>query len=206
MASGSQSGALVGSTPEYWTANKGPEGEVLTYAVRGGRYQALIIVLGAALVAGALALAAWLLIGGEIAIAGLIFIVVVPGACLAAGAHCLDIALRARTEYRLAPEYLTATRYAIWGNRRQQVARSRITRISRRYARPADNMPAGTKGTWGVVVVHQDDAGRERELPIDGTHVSEEATWLRKRLAGWARISAAEAESDAEPAPATPAS
>lgn len=206
MAPGTQSETSAQSAPAYWTTCREPEGEVLTFAVRGGRYQVLIVVLGAALVASALALAGWLMVGGEMTIAGLIFIVVVPGACLALGAHCLDIALRARTEYRLAAERLTATRYAIWGNRRQEVARSRITRISRRYARPADNMPAGTKGTWGVVVVHQDDGGRERELHVDGTHASEEATWLRKQLAGWARVPAADTESDSGPAAAAPAS
>lgn len=58
---------------------------------------------------------------------------------------------------------------------------------------------AGTKGTWGIVLLHRDNGGRDRERSVDGTHSAEEATWLRKLLAGWAGVSAADPEPGSAP-------
>lgn len=160
---------------------------VLTYAVRGGRAGALLVALGAAsVVAGAWGIN-WMLSGGGVTPAGLVFVVLVPGGLMAFGAHCLDTALWARREYVLSSLGLVAKRHSLRGSKlTMEIGRAAVTGVAQRYTPPGPSSPSGSPGTWTTFVVWQGGNGRMEEFALDGLGSPDEARWLGPLLAKWA--------------------
>jgi hypothetical protein len=181
-------GAAGGAAPpEYWTISRGGDGTTLTYAVRGGGKWLAVALLGAALVLGC-ALALWRFVSeGDLASAGVVLLLL-PAGGIVAGAHCLDITLRARTSYLLGPEKLTARRIALFGKKTLEIPRSAVTGISQRYSPPGKSSPSGAEGDWVTAVQYRAGAAPATELVLDGMTTPEEARWLGPLLGAWAGV------------------
>lgn len=175
--------------PPFWTRATETAGrEVLTYAVRGGRAGAVLGTLGLASVAGGAWGAYWMLSGGGLTAAGMLFTVLVPGAFLAFGAHCLDTAIWARQEYALDRDGLVARRRSIRGSgTTTRVPRKAIKEIAQRHSPPGRSSPTGSPGTWTTFVAWRDPRGAVVELPMVGMGTPEEARWLGSLLSNWAQ-------------------
>ncbi len=175
--------------PAFWSqSTDGADGSVLTYAVRGGKAQIWLTLLGVLAVAGGAWGAYWLL-GGELTVAGLIFILLVPGGLVAFGIHCLDISWFARTQYTFTSDGLVARRHSAWRNKSSEVIRSNITGIAQHYSPPGSNNSSRNPGTWATILSYRDKMNTGRELAFDGMGSPEEARWLGPWVANWAGIS-----------------
>jgi hypothetical protein len=183
------SNASATSPPRFWSAEPtGPAGTRLTYAVRGGASQLVLIALGAALLAGGLWGTLWLLGAGGLTIAGYVFLLVPVGVALF-GVYVLDIALLARSVYELDAQMFTGRRESVFQRKRTEIPLGAIRHILQQYAPPGNSSPAGAPGTWTTFVSHRALAdGRERDFALDGLHSPEEARWLGPLLAGWAGV------------------
>lgn len=173
--------------PPFWAlATDAAGGKVLSYAVRGGKAGAVLGALGVASIALGAWGAYWLLSGGGVTVAGAVFAVLVPGAFLAFGAHCLDTAFWARQEYALGRDGLLARRRSLRGSgATAQIPRRAITEIAQRYSPPGPSSPAGSPGTWATFVTWRSPRGATEQLPLVGVGSPEEARWLGSILAKW---------------------
>jgi hypothetical protein len=182
-------GAPAGAaTPEYWSkAADSGDGTTLTYAVRGGGTQKAVSLLGGALVLGGAWAIWWLVAGGGLTVAGVVFLLV-PAGCILLGVHCLDITLRAHTSYLLGKETLAVWRSALFGGTTLSIPRQSITGISHRYSPPGKSSPTGTAGTWVTAVGYRENGGTAKELVLDGLATREEARWLGPLFGTWAGV------------------
>jgi hypothetical protein len=172
--------------PPCWTAERDLSGGTrLTFAVRGGARQWVLVVLGLGLALLGLWGMQWLLAAGEgeLTVAGWIFLLV-PAAVAAAGAYVLDIALYARTEYFLEVHGFTARRRSLFQNRSTTVPGGAIECIRQHYSPPGPSAPNGDPGSWTTFVSHRAD-GKPVDLALDGLHTPAEAAWLGPLLAQW---------------------
>lgn len=192
--------------PRYWTRTMGNEGgEVLSYAVRGGRAQWAVSALGLGCILVALWGAAWLLADGGLTVAGILFLLLVPGGTLLFGIYCLNIAHWARQDYLLDRHGLSARYHALFGGRRQDIPRQAITAIRQHYTPPGESASSRHPGDWVTFVSHRDAvSGKNRDFALAGMHTPEEARWLGPVLARWADVplnrNLAEGYEEADPA------
>ena len=186
---GKESGSSAG-TPPYWSFSVDSRGETtLTYAIRGGKAHVMLATLGATAVVGGIGFIVWMVGGGGLTIAGVVFTIVVGGVLLAFGAHCLDIVFLARSEYLLRRSDFVAGRSSIWGKKRTEIKRSNITAVAQRYSPPESSSSTGAPGTWTTFLVSRKKVGKgSDEFPIDGQGSVEEARWLGPLLAEWAGV------------------
>lgn len=173
--------------PPFWAlATDAAGSKVLCHAVRGGKAGAVLGALGVASVAAGAWGACWLLSGGGLTVAGAVFAVLVPGAFLAFGAHCLDTAFWSRQEYVLGRDGLLARRRSIRSNgARAKIPRKAIMEIAQRYSPPGPSSPTGSPGTWTTFVAWRSPRGATKELALVGMGSPEEARWLGSILAKW---------------------
>jgi hypothetical protein len=178
----------AGATPpQFWTASTEAAGTVLTYAVRGGRSFYFLIVAGAVAVACCASVLVRWLTQGELTGAGFVFLLL-PVAGIAFGAHCLDLALRAQSEYVLEGDALAFSRRALFGARSQRIPRAAIVEISQQWTPPGPSAPSSSPGTWATLVSFRTDGTkRQQELALDGMGTPQEAGWLGPLLAAWAK-------------------
>lgn len=176
--------------PQYWSqAADGAGRTVLTYAVRGGKAAPVLTTLGAVCLLGGLWGIQWLLVGGGITVAGLIFAIVVPGGLAAFGAHCLNIVFLARDDYALGGHGLIARGYSLWGSgKATEIPRAAVTGIVQRYTPPGPSSPSGDPGTWTTFVAWKGKDGKEGEFALAGLGSPAEARWLGPLLAKWAGV------------------
>lgn len=175
--------------PPCWSLDSDGAGTTqLTYAVRGGAKQAVLVALGGALLLGGLYGIHALLAGGGLTVAGYILLLVPAGIALA-GVYVLDIALVVRTTYRLGPVVLSSSRESLFGRRSQDIPRAAVQSIQQNYSPPGDSAPAGHPGDWTTLVTYRALAdGKERVLALAGLSTPAEARWLGPLLAGWAGL------------------
>lgn len=175
--------------PRFWTHSPDGAGRVqLAYAVRGGAVHAVLVAVGALLVAGGCAAAFWLVRGWGLTAAGWVFLVLAPGGAVLAGVYVLDRMLWMRIEYALGDGVLGAHRVSFFGNARTDIPRSAILGIAQRYSPPHKDAPSGDPGTWTTFVEWRTPEGERRDLAIDGLHSAEERRWLGPLLADWAQV------------------
>jgi hypothetical protein len=175
--------------PSCWTAGATDTGAVrLTFAVRGGLKQYLLAALGAALLLGGLYGSWWMLAGGELTLAGFIFLAIPAGIALF-GVYVLDIALLARTTYVLDSGLFAWRRYSIFGNKSLEIPRQQVRGISQQYSPPGRSQPRGHPGNWTTFVSYEVVGTKKaRDLAIDGLSTPEEARWLGPVLAKWSGV------------------
>ncbi len=134
-------------TPPYWSSAVNNRGETtLTYAVRGGKAQILLAILGAAVLACGLGFIFWMVGGGGLTIAGWGLTIVVGGALLLFGAHCLDTVFLAKTEYLLGQFAFIACRSSMWGRKRKEIPRSAVAGVAQHYFPPDSSSSTGNPG------------------------------------------------------------
>ena len=172
--------------PLFWTVdNSGVEGVQLTYAVRGGFRQLVLLVLGAALVVGGLYGLRWLIAGGDLTAAGYVFLLV-PGGVVLFGVYVLDIALVARTTYLLGSLHFVWTRHSLFGRKSLEIPRHAIEGITQQYSPPGPSDPSGAPGDWTTFVAYQAMGDKKpRDFALVGLKSPEEAAWLGPLLAQW---------------------
>ncbi len=172
--------------PSCWSvAPVATGGTQLTFAVRGGLKQYLLVALGAALLLGGLYGLYWLLAEGELTLAGFIFLLIPAGVALF-GVYVLDIALLARTTYVLDSGNFAWKRHSIFGDKSLDIPRQQIKRISQQYSPPGDSQPQGHPGNWTTFVSYEAvGTGKARDLALDGLSTPQEARWLGPLLAKW---------------------
>lgn len=175
--------------PQFWTREPDSQGgERLSYAVRGGVPQAVLMGLGGALVAAGLAGAFWLTWGGGLTVAGWIFLVLVPGGAVLAGAYVLDRALLARTDYVLGNGMIAVQYVSFFGARRLEIPRSLILGLVQQYTPPGQGASAANQGDWVTLVEWRTPEGQRKDLAFEGLHTDQERRWLGPLLAEWARM------------------
>ena len=162
--------------PSCWTVDTAQTGGTrLTFAVRGGLKQILLVALGAALLLGGMYGIYWLLVGGELTVAGFIFLLVPAGVALF-GVYVLDIALLARTTYVLDGGLFAWRRHSIFGDKSLEIPRQQVKGISQAYSPPGQSAPQGHPGTWTTFVSYEPVGSKEsRDLAMDGLSTPEEA-------------------------------
>ena len=167
--------------PPYWTSSIDSRGETtLTYAIRGGKAQVMLATLGATAVSCGIGFIAWMVYGGGLTIAGVVLMIVIGGALLAFGAHCLDTVFLARSEYLLRRSDFIACRSSMWGKKRTEIQRSALTGITQTFYPP---------GTWTTFLIRPKKVGKGiGDFPLDGQRSVEEARWLGPLLAKWAGV------------------
>jgi hypothetical protein len=177
------------SLPSCWTVDTADTGGMrLTFAVRGGLKQYLLSALGAALLAGGLYAIYWLLTGGELTVAGFIFLVIPAGVALF-GVYVLDIALLARTTYVLDSGNFAWRRHSIFGDKSLDIPRQQVKGISQQYLPPGYSQPQGHPGSWSTFVSYEEIGTRKaRDFAMTGLSTPEEARWLGPLLADWAVV------------------
>lgn len=179
----------VSRPPQFWTRKPDSQGgERLSYAVRGGAPQAVLMGLGVALVAAGLAGAFWLTWGGGLTVAGWIFLVLVPGGAVLAGAYVLDRALLARTDYVLGNGMIAVQYVSLFGARRLEIPRSLILGLVQQYTPPGQGASAANQGDWVTLVEWRTPEGQRKDLAFEGLHTDQERRWLGPLLAEWARM------------------
>ncbi len=176
--------------PRNWTrALSGEGGEILTHAVRAGGGHAFLIALGALCLLGGAWAMYWLLSEGELTVAGVIFMILVPGGVMAFGVYALNIALWLRHDYLLGRYALAARVYSVFGDKRREIARGDIVGIRQYYTPPKSSSPAGAKGDWTTFIAYREGGhGSENEWPLDGDGTEDEARWLGPILVQWANV------------------
>lgn len=174
---------------QFWAREPDSQGgERLSYAVRGGSSQAVLMGLGMALVAAGLAGALWLARGGGLTVAGWILLVLVPGGAILGGAYLLDRALWARTDYVLGNGMIAVRHVSLFGTRRLEIPRSLILGLVQQYTPPGHSAPAGSEGDWVTLVEWRTPEGQHKGLVFDGLHTDQERRWLGPLLAEWTRM------------------
>lgn len=177
--------------PQFWRKLlDGTGATVLTYAVRESRARFWIGLIGLLSGGAALWMVYWLLSGGGLTVAGVVFLLLVPGCGLAFALHCLNIGWYARSEYTFTADRLVAKRYSLTGNRMMELARAEIVRLAQNYSPPGDSSPTGSTGTWVTILSGRDASGKEHEMVFDGFGSPEEARWLGAWLADWTGLTA----------------
>jgi hypothetical protein len=157
--------------------------------LRDGGAHVFLLGLGALCLLGGAWTIFWLLSGGELTVAGALFLFLIPGGAMLFGVHALNIALWLRHEYLLGGLLFAARTYSLFGNKQQEIARAEIVGIRQDYTPPDNSSPTGAKGEWTTFVVYREAAGkRERALPLEGAHSEAEARWLGPLLANWAKV------------------
>ena len=174
------------SPPLFWTVDSsGVDGVQLTYAVRGGLRQLVLVVLGVTLLLGGLYALRWLMVGGDLTAAGYVFLLV-PGGVVLFGVYVLDIALVARTTYLLGSLYLVWTRHSLFGRKSLEIPRHAVKAIAQQYSPPGPSDPTGAPGDWTTFVAYQAMGDpKPRDFALDGLKTPEEAAWLGPLLAQW---------------------
>lgn len=179
-----------GTPPKYWSRATSGEGcDVLTYAIRDGSGYFVLLALGAMLLLGGAWAIYWLISEGELTVAGVIFLLLIPGGVMLSGVYCLNAALWRRCEYQLGLIAFEARRYSLFGDKRLEIPRHTIKAISQAYVPPGESSPKGAKGDWVTFVAyHNAERGKLDEYALDGMHSEEEARWLGQILPKWAKV------------------
>ncbi len=175
--------------PRYWSRAISGEGcDVLTYAIRDGAGYFVMLALGAALLLGGVRAIYWITSEGELTVAGVIFLLLIPGGAMLFGVYCLNAALWRRCEYQLGLIAFEARHYSLFGNKRLEIPRQAIEAISQAYVPPGKSAPTDAQGNWVTFVAYRDAAkGKLDEYALDGMHSKEEARWLGQILSKWAK-------------------
>ena len=180
---------MTNQTPQYWSRITSNKGDVLTYAIREGTGFLVSLALAVVFIGGGAWGAYWLLDGGEITIAGIIFLLLVPGGAILFGVHCLDTALWRRNEYLLGSSGLEARRTSIWGNKDSSIHRSAITGIQQAYSPPTESQGRKHPGDWVTFVSYRDGtSGKDTDYALEGMKTKQEAQWLGPLLSEWAKV------------------
>jgi hypothetical protein len=189
MQAHSNAAGAAPEMPPHWTRDiSGEGGERLTYAVRAGGGHAFLVALGALCVLGGAWAAFWLLTEGELTVAGVIFLVLIPGGAMLFGVYALNIALWLRHDYLLGRYALAARTYSLFGDKRHEIARADIVGIRQYHTPPKHSSPSGATGDWTTFVAYRPAGGKEQEWPLQGADTEAEARWLGPRLAKWANV------------------
>lgn len=177
------------ATPSCWTVDRTETGAMrLTFAVRGGLKQYALAGLGAVLLLAGFYGVYWMLAGGELTVAGFVFLLIPAGVALF-GVYVLDIALLARTTYVMDSGMLAFRRSSLFGDKSLEIPRQQIKGISQHYSPPGDSQPQGHPGSWATFVSHESVGSRKpTDLALDGLSTPEEARWLGPLLAQWTGI------------------
>jgi hypothetical protein len=175
--------------PPFWTvADTGAGEQRIVYAVRGGMLHLFITSLGVALIAAG----GWGMIwlgGGGLTIAGVVFMLLVPGGAILSGVYCLDRMWWARSEYILSSQMFSARTYSLFGNKHQDIPRSAIRAIVQYYTPPSASASRSHEGEWVSFIRWRDPTrDKAREFAMEGMHSSEERNWLGPLLANWAKV------------------
>jgi hypothetical protein len=177
---------MTPTPPQFWAESADAAGTVLTYAVRGGKSFYLLIALGAAAVLFCASVLLRWLTAGDLTGAGFVFLLL-PVAGIVFGAHCLDVALRAKTEYVLGSAELDYRRHALFGARPMRISRASIVEIFQQWTPPGQSAPSGSPGTWATLIRYHAEASKKpKEFAFDGLGTPEEARWLGPLLTRWA--------------------
>lgn len=177
------------SPPLFWTIDaRGVDGVRLTYAVRGGVRHAALLVLGAALLLGGLYGMYWLAAGGDLTVAGYVFLLV-PAAVVLSGIYVLDIALLAHSTCLLGRDRFVWSRKSLFGQKSHEIPRPSVKAVTQQYSPPGPSSPTGATGDWTTFVVYQGKGARKPgEFALDGLKTPEEARWLGPLLAKWGGV------------------
>jgi hypothetical protein len=177
------------SPPQYWSRATSSKGDVLTYAIREGTGFMVLLAIAAVLIGGGVWAMYWLAAGGGLTIAGIIFMLLVPGSIILAGVYSLDAALWRRHEYLLGPSGLEARRVSLFGAKSLAIHRSSIVAINQAYSPPSASSGNKTPGDWVTFVTYRDGmSGKETDYALDGMTSAEEARWLAPLLCDWAKV------------------
>ena len=175
--------------PRYWSRTTSAKGDLLTYAIREGTGFLVLLALAAVAIGGGAWGAYWLAAGGGLTIAGIIFMLMVPGGAIVFGVYSLDAALWRRHEYMLGPGAFEARRLSIFGNKDTSIHRSAITGIQQAYSPPTDSQGRKHPGDWVTFVSYRDGmTGKDSDYALDGMKSKEEAQWLGPLLSEWAKV------------------
>lgn len=176
--------------PQYWSmAISGEGGNILTYAVRSGGGYLFLLALGAICLLGGMWAMVWLTSESELTVAGIIFLLLVPGGAMLFGIYCLNIALWLRSEYLLGQFAFVARHFSLFGDKRLEIPRQAIEAISQSYSPPNQSAPTGAPGTWATFVVYRNAGkGKLDDYALDGQDSKEEALWLGQILSKWANV------------------
>lgn len=176
--------------PKYWSrAISGKGGDVLTYAVRGGTGYFVLLALGAISLSGGAWAMYWLGSEGELTVAGVIFMLLIPGGAMLFGVYCFNIALWLRFEYLLGLHAFAAHHYSLFGDTHLEIPRRAIVAINQAYVPPGKSASTATQGDWVTFVAYNNaERGKLDEYALDGWHDKEEARWLGPLLSKWAKV------------------
>jgi hypothetical protein len=174
--------------PLFWRLEPRADGTLLTYAVRGGARHGALVLLGLALVGGGLYAMYWLAAGGDLTIAGYVFLLV-PGCVVLFGVYVLDIALVVRTTYFLGSENFVQLRHSLFGEKSLKFPRQSLKSVTQQYSPPGPSAPSGAPGDWTTFLAYQEQGGKKpREFALEGLQTPEEARWLGRLLAQWSGV------------------
>ena len=176
--------------PRYWSRATSGEGwDILTYAIREGAGYFVLLALGAALLLGGAWAIYWMTSEGELTVAGVIFLLLIPGGTMLSGVFCLNAALWRRCEYQLGSLAFEARHYSLFGDKHLEIPRHVIKEISQAYMPPGKSSPEGAQGDWVTFVAYHNAAsGKLDEYALDGMRSEEEARWLGQVLTKWAKV------------------
>ncbi len=174
------------SCPQFWSLRLDSSGNtVLNYAIHSGKALWLLTLLGTLCIIGS----GWsiyaLLAEGEITIFGIIFILLIPGAILLFGAHCLATVFVNRVQYQLSPHQLKILEYSLLGPKTTVIAHSAVSSIEQYYFPPSSSTPAGSAGSWTTFVI-TNHGDRLENISLVGMRSKQEAKWLGALIAKWA--------------------
>jgi hypothetical protein len=181
--------AQASTPPSCWSVDRTETGVMrLTFAVRGGIKQYVLVALGAALLLAGCYAIYWLLAGGELTVAGFVFLLAPAGVALF-GVYVLDIALLARTTYILESGLFAWRRHSLFGDKSLEIPRQQIKGLSQHYSPPGPSQPQGHPGSWTTFISYEIVGSRKpRDLAIDGLSTPEEARWLGALLTQWSGL------------------
>jgi hypothetical protein len=129
------------------------------------------------------------LVEGDLTIPGYVLLLVVPGGGLLFGLRCLDVALRARTDYTLGLRGLAVRQQSLFGGKAVEILRQAIASVFQRYTPPDSSAPTSSPGTWTTFVSYREGkSAKTKDLALDGLGTPDEARWLGPLLANWAGV------------------
>jgi hypothetical protein len=177
------------SPPIFWSVDaSSADGVLLTYAIRGGASRWALLSIGGALLLGGLYSLYWLVAGGDLTVAGYVFLLVPAGVVLA-GVYVLDIALLARTTYFLGGEKFVQLRHSLFGQKSLVIPRRSVQAVTQHYSPPGPSAPSGAEGDWTTFLAYQESGVKKpNEVALEGMRTPEEARWLGPLLAHWAQV------------------
>lgn len=181
---------VAATPPEFWSKAPGlGGGTVLTYAVRRGPKVLALIALGAAAVLYCGSVIFRWVTEGDLTVAGWLFLLIVPGGGLVFGLRCLDVALRARTDYTLGLHGLAARQQSLFGSKAVEIPRQAVASVFQQYTPPDSSAPSSSPGTWATIVSYREGkSATSKNMALDGLGTPEEARWLGPLLADWASV------------------